>query len=248
MLDLALAVIVFALSISLGYSMVLDGYKQTREDADIVLEDKNTSKLDSTDSESMTGNNYYETVDSGEQAIMMIIVQNKLMYGPKRLFIGDKIYEITDSIKGNLTTYVNNTSASFESLKATIESNAVEQISSKANYNLAINSLKASSTEEDILKNETLALKSNQVVIDRDLEEYFDHIDKVNGVNSDWMTRLSIASTDYINKSNIEYNGHNYIIKVKYVLTIEDSLKTAIGETEGCHIVKAMYYLDDTNK
>lgn len=248
MLDLVLAVIIFALAISLGYSMVMDGYKQTKEDAEIVLEDKNTSKLESSDYESQFGNHYYDVVDSGQQAIMMIIVQNKMMYGPKKLFVGNKIYEINDSIEDNLTAYVKSTNESFRYLEDCIRNGTPNDVSNELNYNTYKAQLAGSSTDADILKYETLVYRCNQITMDKDLLEYFEDIDNKSEIRTSWQSKIAFASSKYISKSTIDYNGEKYQIKVKYILTIEDKLKTAIGETEGCHVVKAMYYLDNINK
>ena len=93
-----------------------------------------------------------------------------------------------------------------------------------------------------------LQYRCNQKTMDIDLLEYFEDIDNKSEIRTSWQSKIAFASSKYISKSTIDYNGEKYQIKVKYILTIEDKLKTAIGDTEGCHVVKAMYYLDNINK
>lgn len=239
MLDLALAIIIFALAISIGYSMVTSAYKNTNEDAEIILEDKNTSKLDSTSYESMFGKNYYDIVDSESISKLMIVVQNPMMYGPKRLFIADKIYTIDGSIEDNLTTYVENCSESFCKLKYDIENGNILAISYEGSYNNYKNLLSRTSVETEIFKYETDMLKYDQIILDNSLTEYLNEIE----VN-DWVSKIKKASDLYLSKSIVKRGSTEYNVNVRYCTVLSDPVDTATGTTEGCYVLKAMYYLN----
>lgn len=258
MADLALAIIAFALCITIGYSFVTEAYKQTSQDSEIVLQDKNTSDLQSDSTDTEFGNRYYDIVDTESIMRLAITVQNKNMYGPKRLYVFDKVYQIDDLIEDNLSGYVRDTNKHFDTLVDYVESGALGGISDKSLYDTYKNALSVSTKEEDININESALRTTNLVMFDRNLTEYMDEVDRqqqknagtnkdklVTDVSYDWDLRVGQVSNWYVSGTVLRYNNHNYKVKVRYVFALGENFKNGIGEDMWAYEIKALFYLDE---